>query len=264
MSQSITPYKFVQEVFLRQEGVLLDFHPSDDKYKEVLATANHVLTELQKEEDWSWLRKQIILGSMHTHHTIPEFRMPKWVFRPSVWEGDGVRLHSVHRHHHLHNIHCRRDNICWDNYIRVPWVQHGFINEQHLDGTMKFGRDVEHDNSLVATWQGNIVTFNRLPYRHEQSRVAVTDVQAEIEQFDMNNESDEYKDSPLLHDIPDIHYVIIRTASLRSQYSPPASNLTVPLADEAQKLLSAMRQNEKEHTRPSIMPTFRPEYLEVW
>ena len=59
MSLGLTPYEFVQQVFYVQEKVLLDFHPDDDVYKEVLTEANLVLQELQKEEDWLWLRDTV-------------------------------------------------------------------------------------------------------------------------------------------------------------------------------------------------------------
>ena len=62
MRLGLTPYEFVQQVFYVQEKVLLDFHPDDDVYKEVLTEANLVLQELQKEEDWLWLRDTVNLG----------------------------------------------------------------------------------------------------------------------------------------------------------------------------------------------------------
>ena len=49
MSFGLTPYDFVQQVYYVQEGVILDYWPSDDKYKEIIMQGNLILEELQKE-----------------------------------------------------------------------------------------------------------------------------------------------------------------------------------------------------------------------
>lgn len=107
MSYGLTPYDFVQQVFYMQEKVLLDFHPTDDKYKEVLMEANLVLQELQKEEDWLWLRETRNLGFVTTPPVFGHrdkdlhfgrrqhdfsYKMPDDVYKPSTLYGDCVRL----------------------------------------------------------------------------------------------------------------------------------------------------------------------------
>ena len=62
MSEGLTTYDFVQQVYYAQEKVILDFWPDDDKFKEVLFEANLILQELQNSEDWTWLREQLVLG----------------------------------------------------------------------------------------------------------------------------------------------------------------------------------------------------------
>lgn len=103
MNKGVTPYEFVQQVFYIQEKVLLDFYPSDDVYKEVLMEGNMVIEELQKEEDWTWLRDSVNLGfvapnGMHHHgrwfrsqHDV-FLEIPDFVYKPSELYGDCVRL----------------------------------------------------------------------------------------------------------------------------------------------------------------------------
>ena len=107
MSLGLTPREFVQQVFYVQEKVLLDFFPDDDVYKEVLTEANLVLQELQKEEDWLWLRETANLGfivgrppfekptkDLHWRMFQHDFslQLPDWVYKPSELYGDCVRL----------------------------------------------------------------------------------------------------------------------------------------------------------------------------
>lgn len=111
MSKGLTPYEFVQQVYYVQEKVLLDFLPPDDKFKEVLTEANMVIQELQKEEDWLWLRQPRVLG-ITDHKPHPMLRWFPWhrhiaperlklkltedIYKPSTLYGDGVRLHRYH------------------------------------------------------------------------------------------------------------------------------------------------------------------------
>jgi hypothetical protein len=101
MSEGITPYDFVQQVFYAQEKVLLDFYPTDDVYKEVLMEANLALQELQQAEDWLWLRETRCIGfTGSTHFKTPrskynegeKFSLPANVYKPSRLYGDCVRL----------------------------------------------------------------------------------------------------------------------------------------------------------------------------
>ena len=108
MSEGLRPYDFVQQVYYAQEKVILDFWPSDDKYKEVLLEANLILQELQNSEDWTWLREQLILGPCYSvPGEITEFKLPDWVYKISTLNHDALRLHFLkpfvrpwHHHHH--------------------------------------------------------------------------------------------------------------------------------------------------------------------
>lgn len=261
MSLGITPYDFVQQVYYVQEKVILDFQPDDDKYKEVLMEANLVLQELQKEEDWTWLRHQIILGPMTSYHgEIPEFELPDWVYKVSTRFCDGVQLCHHSKKHGLDTAH---------PYTVVPFVSTGTLHRVKDGGIMdSYGRIQYTDRPLGAVVMGNTLTFDRVPSKMAQSMIAVVDVQKRIEQFHICNSSCEKKDGvctkiekKCLTSIPDPNYVIIRTAALHAQGSPPAQGRIADLTDQAQKLLSAMRQNDASTTDPDIIEWDTPGWI---
>lgn len=269
MSWGLTPYDFVQQVFYAQEKVLLDFWPSDDKYKEVLVEANLVLQELQNSEDWGWLRTRVELGPCSDFglHEIPEFKLPPWVYKPSTLHDDCVRLYRYDR-----SCHCKGDGIRIDerNFIEVPYISTG--RAQGRTDRQRFMMNVGvEDLTLGCIWVGDVLTFNRPLFPWEAERYAVTDVQRRIGQLhvcgpqckgvDPNKPIDYNRDENgdwinpcaeiedrVFEDIPDPNYVVYRTAALHAEGSPPAQGRIATLTDTAQKLLSAMRQNDSSST----------------
>ena len=277
MSQGITAYDFVQQVYYMQEKVILDYWPTDDKYKEVLMEANLVLQELQNCEDWSWLREQLLLGdTTSTPHEIPEYKLPDWVYKVSTLNHDSMKLYRIkpphfcrcHHHcfHHGHELHFD----LWD-YIEVPFASVGdnqFRKQKQYTELLAMGLN---DPKLRAVNIGDIITFNRILTPFECHRVAAVDVQRRIEQFhicddtcvgvDLDEDLDYTRDDdgnfvnpcnkikPLyLKEIPDPNYVIMQTAARHAEGSPPAQGRITGLQDNAQRILSAMRQNDASAT----------------
>ena len=277
MSYGLTPYEFVQQVFYAQEKVILDFRPDDDKYKEVLLEANLVLQELQKEEDWSWLRKRLILGPVDTDTTeIPEFELPDWVYKPSTLHDDCVRLYRVSRgcHHGHHHCHCNDcDQLCfneWD-FFEVPYKSLGTLNGRSLKQQAGLATNVPN-LELGACVVGDTLTFNRpLFWQEKFERIAVADMQARIPLLHVCNSDcprDEHGMCTLIEDrvfteIPDPNYVVLRTAALHAEGSPPAQGRVQSLVDNAQKLLSAMRQNDAASTDADYLDWDVPTFINV-
>lgn len=280
MSYGLTPYDFVQQVYYAQEKVLLDFHPDDDKYKEVLMEANLVLQELQKEEDWTWLRERLILGSVAPLHkgdkTIPEFELPDWVYKVSTLHNDCVRLH--------HHMKCRRGNYlacsdcpgldrCIDqvDFIEVPFASTGYAHHHGRQAWDHYLATNPPEVELKAITVGNVVTFNRPLLPWERDRIAVVDVQRRIGQLHICTPDcprDENGRCTLIEDrvfteIPDPNYVVIKTAAYHAEGSPPAAARAGTLNDQAQKLLSAMRQNDTAATDADMMDWEIPGYFQV-
>ena len=291
MSRGITPREFVKQVYYMQEKVLLDFWPTDDKYKEVLYEANLVLQELQNAEDWTWLREQIILGPCHDHPgSIPEFELPPWVYKPSTLYHDGVKLYRPLRWHHgCHECgECHEAGIClnqWDPLL-VPIASSG-DNQFRKERLMTpYGQIHLRDPKLRAVVEGNTVTFNRPLRPYEGWRVAVMDVQRRIKEAHIcgphcvgrnpknpiSYELDEHGEwvNPcrfierrLFTEIPDPNYVVLATAARHAEGSPPAQARIQGLNDAALRVLSAMRQNDAAATDADYADWEIPGYFEV-
>lgn len=214
MSEGMTPYDFVQQVFYAQEKVRLDMWPTDDKYKEVLMEANLILDELQTTEDWTWLREPLVLGPLghhgHDHMVphgpggigghlshIPEFQLPHWVYKPSTLNHDSLRLYRLkphhphhdqyHEHYHEHGIDMH--DLMLQDYIEVPFCSPGdasWRKERQFAGN---GQIHLPDFRLRAANMGGTITFNRPLTPHERNRrVAVLDVQRRMEHLHICNE----------------------------------------------------------------------------
>ena len=306
MSEGLTTYDFVQQVYYAQEKVILDFWPDDDKFKEVLFEANLVLQELQNSEDWTWLREQLVLGPCyHVPNEIPEFELPDWVYKVSTLNHDALRLHPILPYRHYHH----RDEYEYNqhHFIPVPIAS---------SGDNRYRRDVEvdriarihmQDPQLRAVKIGNIITFNRPLLFHEERTVAVLDVQRRIEQFhicdshcELVTEVESYDkknkrwvseelDKPVclndcepiyqtsngkkhlvgvrpkkhLIEIPDPNYVVMATAARHAEGSPPALARVAGLQDAAQKIMSAMRQNDAAATDADYQDWDIPGFIEV-
>jgi hypothetical protein len=106
MSKGMTIADFVQQVYYAIYKVRLDvtfdptlpeaFHADTDKFKEVVFVGNFVLQELQKEQDWNWLRSRLELGRSCElpHGRIMEFELPEDVYKVCTGFNDAVRLHE--------------------------------------------------------------------------------------------------------------------------------------------------------------------------
>ena len=299
MSSGMTPYDFVQQVFYAQEKVRLDLWPSDDKYKEVLMEANLILDELQSMEDWTWLRESIILGSLSSpvpgaRHSIPEFTLPNWVYKPSTLNHDSVRLYRLKPHHHYHvddHSPFREEEIIGNDlilhdYIEVPIASAGDANWRKEKQFTDFGQIHLPDLKLRAAKIGNVITFNRPLTPHERNRrVAVMDVQRRLGHLHICNawckgadgnavdysrdENGNFKnpcaliEERVFTEIPDPNYMVIATAARHGEGSPPAQARIMGLQDQAQKILSAMRQNDTAATDADYLEWDIPGYYEV-
>lgn len=270
--RSLTLDDLVRQVYYTQEKVVLDFKYWDDKFREVIMEANLVLQELQKEEDWLWLRERLVLGPCRDFlgdHGIPEFALPEWVYKPSGLHDDGVRLYKPSRHGH---------GLQEDNYLLAPWASVAEANHPQIEWYTLWGGSNMPDQHLEAVHVGGVVTFNRRLGTEERTRVAVTDVQREIDLLEVPPRYDEwqaasdedkaawdeyYTKREFFSEIPDSNYLVFRIAALHCVGSPVAQMRMQDLTDSAQKLLSAMREANAMATRPSRVKWTRPGYIRV-
>ena len=303
MSRGIDTIEFVRQVYYAQEKVYLDFVPTDDKFKEVLLEANFVLQELQKEEDWNWLRTWKILGL--TESDTKEFLVPENFYKASTLFNDALKLYA---HRPLcddpgcPNASLDPEEIdytvcsghCFERapYIIVPWVPIGWQND-HADRQMSYiTRPNVPDYSLGATvvhdGLGEKIVFSRPLFFPEINRVVVLQYQRLLEPFHICNDScvgvDDSHDisydptsfnpcnmlytdvnTPklMLTEVPDPFYVVIHTAQYHAEGSPPAQGRIANLQDQSQKMLSAMRENNAAATQVDFIPSWNPGFWSV-
>lgn len=293
MSEGMKPYDFVQQVYYMQEKTILDFVPSDDKYREVLFEANLVLQELQNVEDWTWLREKLILGPCHHFPgSIPEFTLPPWVYKISTLNHDGIQLMKpMALRHEAYDSLSRfipYSGMWLDQktYIDVPFASIG-DNRYRKDTLMTgYGAIHQDEHELRAIRIGDTITFNRELTHHEQQYVATVDVQRRIplihvcdetcitennEPYDYDITADHGYENPcskiedrILTDIPDPNYVVMATAARHAEGSPPALARIAGLQDAAQRILSAMRSNDAAATDADYQDWDVPGYVSVY
>ena len=306
MSLGITPPEFVRQVYYAQEKVVLDFWPTDDKYKEVLTEENFVLQELQKEEDWLWLRSQSILGT--TEKDMRYMPVPLDFYKQSTLYDDGLRLYA-HKHtcsqsdcpnYGLHDGDANFDwgdckYHCFDRapFIYVPWTPMGWQNDfaprQMSYVTRPNVQDITLGASVVNDGNGQKLVFSRPLLYPEINKVAVLQYQRLITPFHICNDECKGVDQSapisyepgagfnpcnqiadaqknyikVLTEVPDPFYVIVRTAQYHAEGSPPAQGRIAGLQDQAQKMLSAMRENNAAATIPDTVKTWNPGFWQV-
>lgn len=300
MSPGMTAYQFVQQVYYAQEKTILDFWPTDDKYREVLFEANFILQELQNAEDWTWLRSTLILGSCETDdHSIPVFELSEDIYKPSTLNHDCLYLmpESVLSEladgidwvtaNHPNSTIVQTHFPWWSQWwwwnrgvIRVPIASTGDIKYRRPRQITGFGMIHTINPELRAIRIGNQITFNRKLTYHESKLIAVMDVQERIEQFHVcdefctyvtlansrkvcSTEVGELGEIKHLKTIPDPNYVVMATAARHAEGSPPALARVSGLQDAAQRILSAMRQNDAAATDADYQDWEIPGYVEV-
>jgi len=332
MSRGISPIEFVRQVYYAQEKVYLDFVPTDDKYKEVLLEANFVLQELQKEEDWLWLRSQEILAAPDNEAGLTSANtrwlpVPDNFYKVSTLFNDALRLYA-------HKPKCTDANClnyghkpgetwdeevngvtveksfdwsvcrckCFDRapYILIPFVSMGWQND-HAQRQMSYitrpnVADITLGVTTVNDGESEKIVFDRPLYWPEINRVPVLQYQRLLEPFHICNDDcvgvdpskdisyDPTKDDNgnrlywnpcnqiyidadtpklMLTEIPDPFYVIIRTAQYHAEGSPPAQGRIAGLQDQAQKMLSSMRENNAAATQVDFIPSWNPGFWMV-
>ena len=299
ISKGMKPYDFVQQVYYMQEKVILEFDPTDDKYREVLFEANLILQELQNIEDWTWLREKLILGPCHSvPGTIPEWKLPDWVYKVSTLNHDSIKLMKpIGMHHESFGLPGRfipYSGMWLDtkNYIDVPLASSGdnqYRKERVVTGygAVHFPEEPFPAGQLRAIRMGDTITFNRPLTPFEQHFIATIDVQRKIPLIHVCDETCTTADGDrnfdysitethdfvkpcskiedrILVDIPDPNYLVMATAARHAEGSPPALARVAGLQDNAQRIMSQMRQNDSAATDSDWQDWETPGYMSVY
>lgn len=222
------------------------------------------------------------------YDVIPEFTLPDWVYKPSTLNHDSIRLYRLKPHHH-HYEPGRIDasDLMTRNYIEVPLCSAGDASWRKERQFTSYGQIHMPDFRLRAANMGGTITFNRPLTPHERNRrVAVMDVQRRMKHLhicnswckgvnpnipiDYTRDDDGNFKNPcaqiehrIFTEIPDPNYMVIATAARHGEGSPPAQARIMGLQDQAQKILSAMRQNDTAATDSDYLEWDVPGYYEV-
>lgn len=263
MSRGLTIAEFVQQVFYAIYKVRLDvdasvegaFHADTDKFKEVLMEANFVLQELQKEQDWNWLRDRWYMGTAEVldDGAIQEFTLPEGVYKVCTGYYDSVRLHNP-----------TYPTI----FLEVPFTspRGGTTNVTAMfDENAKLNVP---DTRLRAFVVGDILTFNRPFTIYEAGAIIETDVVRLLDPLHICDESctqpcPQAYENKVFTEIPDPYYMVVRTAAKRAEGDPSVSERVMSLTDEGSKLLSAMRENDSSKTVPDTYSSVELGYTRV-
>ena len=262
MSRGLTIADLVQQVLYAVYKVRLDvtsgvegsFHSKSDKFKEVVMEANFVLQELQKEQDWNFLRDRWDIGPAMNPpgpHGVQEVTIPDEVYKLCTGYGDGIRLHGP------------RGRV-----TQIPIEEARTGNRRTVEMFDRWGNMNVDIGSQRAFVVGDTLTFNRTWLSQEVGSWLETDVIRYIEPLHIctsscpNNCPYAYSDKVLTW-LPDPYYVIVRTAAKRAEGDPSVSERVQSLTDEGSKLLSAMRENDSAHTTTDTYETCELGYVPV-
>lgn len=261
MSRGMTIADLVQQVYYAIYKVRLDvnsgiegaFHSKSDKFKEVVMEANFVLQELQKEQDWNFLRDRWEMGISHNHGGIQEFTLPEDVYKVCTGYNDAVRLHGPH------------GRVLQE----IPWTEARSGSAQVVNMFDNWGNLNPEDNSNMAFVVGDTITFKRPWLPWEQGLLIETDVIRYFEPLHICDDSCPDDCPKAYHDkvfteIPDPYFMVVRTAAKRAEGDPSVTDRVQSLADEASKMLSAMRENDSAHTVTDTYRTAELGYIEVY
>lgn len=263
MARGLTIADLVQQVLYSVYKVRLDvadglegsFHSKSDKFKEVVMETNLVLQELQKEQDWNFLRDHWEMGlAMNPPFpgAIQEIIIPDNIYKVCTGYGDAVRLHQPFG----------------GKTKQIPFEEARTGNRRHVEMFDEWGRlNVDHGDQRAFV-VGNILTFNRPWFHGEHGARLETDVIKYIEPLHICDDScpdhcpKAYEDKVLTW-LPDPLYIIKRVAAERAKADPSVTEMVQYLTDEASKLLSAMRENDSAHTIPDTYDTATLGYVSV-
>ncbi len=261
MSRGMTIAELVQQVYYAIYKVRLDvdsgvdgaFHSKSDKFKEVVMEANFVLQDLQKDQDWNFLRDRWEMGIAHSHKDIQEFRLPPDVYKPCTGYNDAVRLHLPH-----HVMPFRQIPYTSPRSGNTPTTEmhgpYGLLNYKHVP--------------LRAFLVGDTITFTRPWLGIEKGCLVETDVIRLFEPLHICDDSCEDNcplayEQKVLTEIPDPYFVVVKTAAKRAEGDPSVAERVQSLTDEASKVLSAMRENDSAHTSLDTYETSELDFVEV-
>lgn len=256
---------FVQQVLYAMYKVRLDtgysvddngsYHADTDKFKEIVMEANFVLQDLQKTMDWTWLRTQWDIGTAELDYVdhMPTFQLPIDAYKVCTGFNDAVRIYNP-------------DNLSVFREIPFTSPRSGEVNDvamYDLSGQLN-----TRDTRMRAIMTGRTLSFSR-PFAHgEIGGLLKTDVIRRLTPLHICDSTctqpcpSSYV-STVFTEIPDPYYMVVKTAAKKAEGDPSIADRVMGMTDEANKLLSAMRQNDSAKTVPDTYTTAELGYTRI-
>lgn len=264
-SLGMTIADFVQQVLYAMYKVRLDvthdsnlpqaFHADTDKFKEIVMEGNFVLQDLQKTMDWNWLRMSWQMGTAARTSVdhVQSFRMPENAYKVCTGFNDAVRLHNP-------------DNGAL--FVEVPFTSPRSARVNTVSMFDTGGRLNVSDHRMQAFVTGRNVSFTRPFFDHETGAVLETDVIRRLDDLHICDSTCAQPCTyayqvPVFTEIPDPYYMVVKTAAKKAEGDPSIADRVMGMADEANKLLSAMRQNDSAKTVPDTYTTAELGYTRI-
>lgn len=265
MSRGLTIADLVQQVLYAMYKVRLDvklstdqganneavYHSKSDKFKEIVMEANFMLQEFQKEQDWNFLRERWDIGI--TRPGPPqEFTIPDGIYKVCTGYNDAVRLHRP-----------------GGRIMQIPYDSPRSGNHAAYEMYDELGFLNTDKNLQRAFVVGDTLAFYRPWTRDEIGKFLETDVIRYIEPLHICDGSCP-DNCPKAYDevhfkwMPDPYYFVLKTAARRALADPSCADIQQSLADEANKFLSAVRENDSAHTNVDTYETNTLGYISVY
>ncbi len=261
MSRGMTIADLVQQVLYHIYKVRLDvssdtsgnFHCHSDKFKEIVMEANFVLQELQKEQDWNFLREKWNIGqAFNPGHPmgIQEIQLPDDAYKLCSGYGDGIRLHKG------------------PHVMQIPIEEVRTGNRNIVDMFNEWGELNVDGYRQRAFIVGDTLTFARPWLPFEAGGLLETDYIRYIEPLHIcddscDDECPKAYDEKILTWLPDPYYIVVRTAARRAEGDPSVAERVQSLTDEGAKILSAMREHNSAHTTTDTYETSTLGYVPI-
>ena len=289
--QGMSQYDFVQQVYYQETKTVLDFWPTDDKYQEVIFEANMSLRDLQKEEDWHWLRDTLCIGE-----TDKMIRFAEWPSeshaRPASLYGDAIGLYRWDKQYPTDNNWQDPDWNFRDHLYRHPLLipimsggkgthrqnrQHNLIMQvdtpDRMLGVMPRGNKIEFTRPLAPCEWGRLIVIDCILELEPIKTLAELNElpQPDLFVYDPDKPGSEEqqlalfkaKNDIVLTQMPDTAWMIINTAYRHCEGEPIFGGRVASLQDQAMKLMSAMREENAAATYPDYMDWQVQAYINV-
>lgn len=256
-NRGITIADFVQQVLYSIYKVRLDteqgaeggFHSKSDKFKEIVMEANIVLAELQRTQDWNWLRERWEIDYVRDGGD-REYKLPEEVYKVCAGYGDAVRLHT--------------GRGVMQIPITSPRMGNRYQNRMYTAGNGEYNVPNMEQQAFIV---GDTLAFKR-PFHRNERGLLETDVIRRMEPLHICNDDcpddcpKAYKEL-VLTEAPDVNWMIARTAAKRAEGDPSVVDRVQSLTDEAKQILSSYREDDSAHNIPDYWETVPLGYVEV-